>query len=382
MKHISILECYDQLTISDEDTPHSITQQQADELEQAIKVQKLDEKNIIWGRKTITFMNYVGYIGLSSVAIEILPKVSLSDDPKVSRKALINMLKKSGNMNMKYSTISLLNLFNENLFEIFGYLYAVLLEKELKKGLYSDYIAIEDNLHVLKGSLQIKEQIQNFSTNKRTRVYCRFEELQINNELNQVYKATNELLLKKVRNIHTLNKLKHCHSWFLEVESKTFSSRDLDKIHLHRLNQRFEPSFVLAKNFLCKLTSDFKGGKIKSFSILFEMEKLFEAYISKLIKHCTDYEVHTQHQEYKLLVKESNQRHIYSLKPDIVISNGTTVLIIDTKWKSVKSMYNRHGVKREDLFQLYAYVNRYKTARSAILLYPHNSLLKRNQEQN
>ncbi|MGE1115436.1 McrC family protein [Priestia megaterium] len=376
MKHIVLSECYDQLVISDEISSHSITQQQADELEQIIKVHKLDERNIIWGRKTITFMNYVGYIGLSNVSIEILPKISLGEDPVVSRKALLNMLKRSGQLNIKYSTVSLLNLLSENLFEIFGYLYVVLLEKELKRGIYSDYISSEGNLNVLKGSLQIKEHIQNISTNKRTKIYCRYEELQSNNKLNQIYKATNELLLKKVRNINTLNKLKHCQSWFSEVDSQSFSPRDLNNITLNRLNQRFEPSFSLAKTFLSNLSPDFKGGKNKSFSILFEMNKLFESYISILINQCTDHKVQIQHQEHKLLVKEATQRQIYSLKPDVVISNGETELVIDTKWKQIRSLYNRHGAKREDLFQLYAYVTRYKEARSAILLYPHNSFIE------
>ncbi|MFE0566361.1 McrC family protein [Priestia megaterium] len=376
MKHIVLSECYDQLVISDEISSHSITQQQADELEQIIKVHKLDERNIIWGRKTITFMNYVGYIGLSNVSIEILPKISFGEDPVVSRKALLNMLKRSGQLNIKYSTVSLLNLLSENLFEIFGYLYVVLLEKELKRGIYSDYISSEGNLNVLKGSLQIKEHIQNISTNKRTKIYCRYEELQSNNKLNQIYKATNELLLKKVRNINTLNKLKHCQSWFSEVDSQSFSPRDLNNVTLNRLNQRFEPSFSLAKTFLSNLSPDFKGGKNKSFSILFEMNKLFESYISILINQCTDHEVQIQHQEHKLLVKEATQRQIYSLKPDVVISNGETELVIDTKWKQIRSLYNRHGAKREDLFQLYAYVTRYKEARSAILLYPHNSFIE------
>lgn len=378
MKHIIISECYDQLIISDEISPNSnsITQQQADELEQLIKAHKLDERNIIWGRKTITFINYVGYIGLSNVSIEVLPKVSLSEDPIVSRKALLNMLKKSGLLDIKFSHASFLNLLSENLFEIFGYLYVVLLEKELKKGLYVDYISSEGNLDVLKGSLQIREQIQNISTNKRTKIYCRYEELQSNNELNQVYKVTNEMLLKKVRNINTLNKLKHCHSWFSEVDFKSFSPRELDTITLNRLNQRFEPSFLLAKTFLSNQSPDFKGGKNKSFSILFEMNKLFETYISILMKQCTDYEVQVQHQEHKLLVNESTQRQIYLLKPDIMISNGEAEIIIDTKWKQVQSLYNRHGAKREDLFQLYAYVTRYKKASSAILLYPHNSSIE------
>lgn len=43
---------------------------------------------------------------------------------------------------------------------------------------------------------------------------------------------------------------------------------------------------------------------------------------------------------------------VYPLKPDIVVlHNDSEKLIIDTKWKFINGSKNRHGVKREDLFQ-------------------------------
>ncbi|WP_322353668.1 5-methylcytosine restriction system specificity protein McrC [Bacillus toyonensis] len=44
-------------------------------------------------------------------------------------------------------------------------------------------------------------------------------------------------------------------------------------------------------------------------------------------------------------------------------------LLINTKWKS-KMFGNRLGMKRIDLFQMYAYLTRYDCAQTAILIYP------------
>lgn len=99
------------------------------------------------------------------------------------------------------------------------------------------------------------------------------------------------------------------------------------------------------------------------------MNDLFERYITGLVKQVTEYAVYQQHKEYRLLVNEHNGNDIFQLKPDIVVDNGKTQIIMDTKWKSLTSG-NRSGVKREDLFQMYAYLTRYERAKTAILLYP------------
>jgi 5-methylcytosine-specific restriction enzyme subunit McrC len=59
-----------------------------------------------------------------------------------------------------------------------------------------------------------------------------------------------------------------------------------------------------------------------------------------------------------------------------VVKNESSQVIIDTKWKIISSDYFRHGVKREDYFQMYVYLMRYTDAKAAILLYPYNKSIK------
>lgn len=108
------------------------------------------------------------------------------------------------------------------------------------------------------------------------------------------------------------------------------------------------------------------------------MNEIFEIYIGKLLKELLYEEtVHMQHAKYKLLIKEETNRGVFKLIPDIVIEkNGIESVIIDTKWKNVESKFNRHGVKREDLYQMYAYLTRYKNARTVILIYPYNERIE------
>ncbi|MGG0448233.1 hypothetical protein ABEZ87_29980 [Bacillus mycoides] len=371
MKNIVLTECHDVIWITENtEDSNTITPSQADELAKFIEIQKLKSEYISWGNKSIKFINYVGFIQCTTFSIEILPKVALHNDFNQMRKVLIGMLNDCGYLNVKTSTLSQLQLIDGSLLEIFGRIYASHLFKELTKGIMMEYQQVENNLMMLKGSLIVRKHIkENLSQNKKYMAYCEYEERTINYEINQVFIAANQLLLENIKDIETKKLLKQIDHMLDGVQSRTFSKKQLTRINLDRINKRFETPLLLAKQFLMNVTASFSVKNASSFSFLFEMNDLFERYITGLVKQVTEHAVYEQHKEYRLLVNEHNGNDIFQLKPDIVVDNGSTQIIIDTKWKSLTSG-NRSGVKREDLFQMYAYLTRYERAKTAILLYP------------
>ncbi|WP_100616864.1 McrC family protein [Bacillus cereus] len=371
MKNIVLTECHDVIGINEDAGDNkTITPSQADELAKFIETQKLKSEYISWGNKSIKFINYIGFIQCSTFSIEILPKVALHNNFNQMRKVLIGMLNDCGYLNVETSTLSQLLLIDGSLLEIFGRIYASHLFKELNKGIMMEYQQVENNLMVLKGSLIIRKHIkENLSRNKKYMAYCEYEERTINHEINQVFVAANQLLLKSIKDIETQKLLRQIDHMLDGIQLRTFSKKQLRRIKLDRINSRFETPLLLAKQFLMNITASFSVKNTNSFSFLFEMNDLFEKYITALVKQVTKHAVYEQHKEYKLLVNEDNGKDIFQLKPDIVVDNGNTQIIIDTKWKTLTSG-NRSGVKREDLFQMYAYLTRYERAKTAILLYP------------
>lgn len=371
MKNIVLTECHDVIGINENAGDNkTITPSQADELAKFLETQKLKSEYISWGNKSIKFINYVGFIQCSTFSIEILPKVALHNDYNQMRKVLIGMLNDCGYLNVKTSTLSQLQLIDGSLFEIFGRIYASYLFKELVKGIMMEYQQVENNLMMLKGSLIVQKHFkENLSRNKKYMAYCEYEERTINHEINQVFVAANQLLLKNIKDIETQKLLKQIDHMLDGVQARAFSTKQLRRINLDRINKRFETPLLLAKQFLMNVTASFSVKNNNSFSFLFEMNDLFEKYITALVKQVTKHAVYEQHKEYKLLVNEHNGNDIFQLKPDIVVDDGNTQIIIDTKWKTLTSG-NRSGVKREDLFQMYAYLTRYERAKTAILFYP------------
>ena len=380
MRHITIYECFDTLQITKNPTENTITVEEADELNRYIIKESLKQSNISWGRNSITFINYVGFIKLSTVSIEILPKINISSkEHHKSRKALINILNKSGIIKFNYSNVGMLNMYNMSLNEILTLIFAKTLQRELVKGPYLEYVNIEENSKALKGSIVVKENISSC----RSDVYCRYEEFSMNNKLNQILNTCINKSIKDVKNSDTIKILNHLKVVYSDVSTIDITNKEAMDFKFTRLNSRFESSLLLAKMILNGYSSIGNKGDYKSFAILFEMNEVYERYITNLLStYLDDYIVHPQHNKYKLLRNEKTSKNIFSLKPDIVIEdNKKYKIIIDTKWKKIDANTVRHGVKREDFYQMYAYLTKYEDANAAILLYPSNENIHNNGDQ-
>ncbi|HDR8213641.1 TPA: hypothetical protein QC107_004062, partial [Bacillus cereus] len=218
MKHITTYEVAGKILIK-EDCSQCLTEKEARELEQYIGSSKLDKKCIKWGRNSVTFINYVGYIQLTTVSIEILPKTQINSSNKEveeSRKMLVQMLYRTGSLKINVNDMSMNQMYKHNLLEMFGALFALKLEKELMKGLYMQYVQLEENLPVVKGNILFQKQIQNQAT-RVNRVHCQYEEFSAENQLNYILKSAIEKLMSNIKQLDTLKKLKRCFDYFDEL---------------------------------------------------------------------------------------------------------------------------------------------------------------------
>lgn len=257
--------------------------------------------------------------------------------------------------------------------EILASYFANILLKELHRGVSQEYQLIEEDANSLKGQLLIAQHIRNnILNNKPYQVAVSYEERIDNHILNQVLKCAAVSLLKTVRSFETKKKLQQIDFLFDSVENRSLTKHQLNEIRINRTNKRFEKPFRLAKQFLLNETNTMQYNDFtNTFVILFKMNDLFEAYIATILEEIVDRPVYTQDQRHRLFKNEKTNRDIFQLKPDIVIGDDNQI-IVDTKWKQVFSQeeVNRSGVKREDLFQMYAYLTRYKHVSRGILLYP------------
>lgn len=378
IKVIRVKESFDWIEIVEENDNgrylkgNTITETQLQHIKRKWIELGLDHKSILWGDKKFKFINYVGYVQVEDVAIEILPKISPQNDLQQMRNALIEMINTCYELDILVDYTSN-ELEQGDLKEILARYFANTLLKELHRGILQEYRLIEENATSLKGQLLVAQHIRNnVLNNKSYQVAVSYEERVDNHILNQVLKIATVSLIKTVRSFETKKQLQQIDHLLDSVEQRTFTKHQLNEIRINRTNKRFEKSFKLAKQFLLNETNTMQYNDFtNTFIILFKMNDLFEAYIAILLEEIVDRPVYVQDQRHRLFKNEKSNRDIFQLKPDVVLGDKNQI-IIDTKWKQIfaKEEVNRSGVKREDMFQMYAYLTRYKHVSRGILLYP------------
>ena len=286
---------------------------------------------------------FCGVVSCKNKAHYILPKIS--DDKDSNLKIFIYMLIYSHDIDIKHLDFSSIDSFSHDRFiEAFIQYFAKELLKELKGGVYKEYISKEENLKVLRGKILLQKHI---STNfKNQNIYCEYDEFSEDNTLNQFFLYAIKLFLFYVKDKRVL---KVCESALDEVSIIKF---DIDSLSItfNKQNQRFKNSYKIALMILKRLIFDFRDGQ-RSFSFLFDMNELFEKFIGKIYKSLDkDTKLQTQ-----------NNFGNLQLKPDIIYKNK----IIDTKYKLVK---NKNDLKTSDKYQMFAYGTNYQ--KDTMLLYP------------
>ena len=341
-----------------------------------------------WYKDYIQAQQWVGVVQVPGLQIEILPKVdnrpsatavTKSDEWYESRNNLLYMLAVAGDVPIRSRDIARLTTRRAPLNETLSALFATSLMGELLRGCQRSYIAHEENLRNFKGRLLVGKQLLKNAAH-RERFYCRYDQFSEDTAMNRIFKAACRVLLDVTRTPGTQDTLRHCLLVFDEVSDEIIGPAHFDRVSFNRQNERFEDLFHFCRMILGERTPTVSSGAARSFSLLFDMNKVFERFVAKFIHD----RVMSKLPECKLypqachnrrpLFQEENQRGVLHLAPDILVSNKETEcnLVIDTKWKNLKN----NGLSDGDLYQLYAYTQRYGCGQS-MLLYPEVSDLKK-----
>ena len=311
------------------------------------------------GGKFIQARNYVGVLQTKSgLTIEILPKIADKNDAERSKAVFIKMLRTLKNFPFKSSNLASLKTQNLPLLEIFISMFLCELEALVKKGIKSDYVALEKNLNFLKGKLNINEQIKRNSIHKE-RFYVGYSEFLSDIKINQIIKTTLQFLYKKSNSGKNQQKIRELLFIFDEVSECENYKNFFAKLVMNHQVKHYEQTLLWCKIFLLNNSFTPHKGDDLAFALLFDMNALFESYVGNFIKKKFSSTI-LQHSE-KHLVEEPKS---FKLRPDIFLKGK---FIADTKWKIVSS---RDDISQADLYQLYAYGKKHPCDGKLHLIYP------------
>ena len=311
------------------------------------------------GGKFIQARNYVGVLQTKSgLTIEILPKIADKNDAERSKAVFIKMLRTLKNFPFKSSNLASLKTQNLPLLEIFISMFLCELEALVKKGIKSDYVALEENLNFLKGKLNINEQIKRNSIHKE-RFYVEYSEFLSDIKINRIIKTTLKFLYKKSNSSKNQQKIRELLFIFDEVSECENYKNFFAKLVINRQVKHYEQTLLWCKIFLLGNSFTPHKGDDLAFALLFDMNALFESYVGNFIKKKFSGTI-LQHSE-KHLIEEPKS---FKLRPDIFLKGK---FIADTKWKIISS---RDDISQADLYQLYAYGKKHPCDGKLHLIYP------------
>lgn len=350
----------------------SFSSRQAKELEKLSGA--LPKGFMTWGRDSVKFSSYCGVLQLTDLTIEVLPKIyGKEDQPGSCRLALIRMLSKAKLLTLPKGTSANLSLQRYALLDVFILLFCEQLKIQVLQGLVRQYESTEENIPVLRGRLLINEQLKNNLAHKE-RLFCRYDELTADIKINQIIKFTLNLLYRFCTFNQTKKVVTEALFAFEEVSDQYIVLHDFKGIAFDRSTARYEGLINQCDMFIRGLAPDVVAGESSAISLLFDMNRLFEAWVAAKLKpeaFKKGLTLKEQGPRKYLAVRADTAQAVFQMRPDISLidDDGAVVEIIDAKWKVLDSSESKLGVSQSDLYQMVTYDSNYAPDRLT-LIYP------------
>ena len=341
---------------------------------------KLPAKAWSWGNREIKFASYCGVISLGDLSIEILPKIygREAEDHGSSRNALIRMLSKARYLKLHEVNTAGISPQKRNLLDVFILHFCERLRIQLACGMVRKYTRREKNLNVLRGKLKVDQQLRRNLVHQE-RLFCQYDELSADNTYNQILKYVLGILLKAATGNRAFQQVSELHTRFELVDDSVADILTLDSLSFDRLTERYKPIFDQCRYFLEGFYPDVVAGKKNCLSLLFDMNRLFEAYVAaELRKDARRQNLRLREQgPFKYFARlENSGESVFGMRPDISFTdrNNNPVMIADAKWKILDEGEKNLGISQADMYQMGSYASRYGV-KSLALVYPRQERL-------
>lgn len=297
-----------------------------------------------WGEVKAT--QYCGALKIGDQTLTILPKIDQHNDI-ANLRYLTYMLSYVYDLKVDESIAST-DTEKSPILELSISIFSRELIREVEKGMYREYISVQDNLRVIRGRFMAGMDARtNFV---RDKIYCEYDEFSPDNPLNALFAYTVNVCRRITNSVDNRRQLGTLHLMFDEV---TPYYNPHTTHHWHRLNERFRHLYKIALLILQNLNIRFDKAGANEWAFMFDMNVLFEQFIGKIVRSI----------EPTAIIQAENNFGNLKLKPDILIPNR---LIIDTKYKKVNG---KEELKRDDKYQMYVYGKNYKIDQT-MLFYP------------
>ena len=247
----------------------------------------------------------------------------------------------------------------ENMHNLFAAILAKGIGRQLKQGLYREYLNRKEDVAGVRGKIDMPGTVQNRLARKRV-LTCEYDELSENNLLNQILKTTVMILLRHARvDQEYKSNLKKEMLFFSNVDTINPSMIRWSAIRFQRNNNTYRMLISLCQLILEGMLQTTDSGEYKLASFIDEqrMNRLYEKFILEYYaKECAH--VTATASQIPWALDDGIGTLLPVMQSDIMLTQGNRVLIIDAKYYT-HTMQNRYDVRTlhsNNLYQIFTYV--------------------------
>lgn len=319
-----------------------------------------------FGNRCLVAQKWVGVIALPDYTIEILPKIFDETTVEKSKDILVRMLIISRlTTNVKQIPASISTKRN-SLMEILIEAFLEKLQIYVDSGLQHDYKKLSNNIKKIKGKILFNHHLNKNIWNP-TNFFCRYSIYQEDTELNQYLKTCLLCMLDVSNDIQNRKKIDELLPAFYNVSTLTRDEALNLNIEFTPINIRAEEPYKYGSMFLENIYATLNAGSTKIYSMLFDMNLLYETFIYKAALTVFGNSVIYQRKAGHVVSRDTDDKKFTCMRPDLTIVTATgEEIIVDTKWKTPNKFS-----KESDIYQMNAYSISSKQVSKVILLYPY-----------
>lgn len=247
----------------------------------------------------------------------------------------------------------------ENIHNLFAAILAKGIGRQLKQGLYREYLNQKETVTAVRGKIDMPGTIQNRLARRQV-LTCEYDELSENNLLNQILKTTVMLLLRHVRVDQAYKSdLKKEMLFFSNIDTVDPGTIHWSAIRFQRNNNTYRMLISLCQLILegMLLTSDSGEYRLASFIDEQRMNRLYEKFILEYYaKECP--QVTATASQIPWALDDGIGTMLPVMQSDIMLTRGNEVLIIDAKYytHTTQAQYDVHTLHSGNLYQIFTYV--------------------------
>ena len=356
---------HETLTLHEDQWGQRLTQ---DELSRLYEFNDKYENSYFTGiRNGIKLGSYVGVIQIGGLTLEILPKVDKRKEQSIAehetatntwRNALLRMLAFCRYIKIDSVSTAFLERRHHSILDLYFELFLDEVEKLLRLGLIKRYRIAQGNLPVLKGRWNFNKNIQqNLIHPERFYTHhCTYDQ---DNLINQILLRALDILHEITNNSNIRDRVARLRLDLPKIKHLAVQAYHFSQIVDNRKTIQYTEALKIARMIILNYSPDVKGGREDMLALLFDMNKLWEEYIFRILLKNKGDGVEVSFQNSKAFWETK------TIRPDLVITKESKTFVIDTKWKSISSTKPDDN----DLKQIFAY-NLYWKSYHGILLYP------------